>query len=175
MANERPNDDKLGELILYISAQSEDDPRYGATKLNKILFWSDFIAYGQTGKSITGQPYQRLKWGPAPRRLLPVRNALKDAEALAIQTRDYGGNKQERPIALRVADLSAFTGEEIALVQRTIKDLWDGNATEVSELSHRTSAWQLAHDGEDIPLESVFVDDRKLTESEIAHALTLAI
>lgn len=175
MTKERANDEKLGELILYISAKSELDPWYGATKLNKILFYSDFNAYGKLGKTITGQPYQRLKHGPAPRRLLPVRDGLIGRDALAIQKREVGGRIQERPVALREADLSRFTGEEIALVEKIIHALWHGTATQVSELSHRTSAWELARDGEDIPLEAVFVDNRDLTQAEIAHALTLDV
>ena len=34
----RPDDAKLKELILLICKESEDDPRFGAVKLNKLLF-----------------------------------------------------------------------------------------------------------------------------------------
>ena len=35
--------DKFRELILYIAQESEGDPNFGATKLNKILFFCDFL------------------------------------------------------------------------------------------------------------------------------------
>src|SRR5687767_11634112 len=107
---------KLGELILYISKKSELDPNFGAVKLNKILFYSDFIAFGRLGKAITEQDYQRLDQGPAPRRLLPVREDLIDRGYLAIQEVARFGKTQKRTVALRDPDLSIFTAEEIALV-----------------------------------------------------------
>lgn len=63
----------LKELIVYIANKLALHPKFGATKLNKILFYSDFIAYAKLGKSITGEKYQKLPLGPAPKYLLPVR------------------------------------------------------------------------------------------------------
>ncbi|HZQ34888.1 MAG TPA: hypothetical protein VFD32_03070 [Dehalococcoidia bacterium] len=54
MENREIDSRKLGELILYVAEKSSDDPRFGATKLNNILFFSDFLAFGQLGRSITG-------------------------------------------------------------------------------------------------------------------------
>jgi hypothetical protein len=39
---QRPDDEKLRELILYVSTLSENDPNFGAAKLNKLLFYTDF-------------------------------------------------------------------------------------------------------------------------------------
>src|SRR5258708_19742785 len=80
----RPKDRKLAELILFISERSEGDPRFGAGKLNKLLFYSDFGAYRLFGKSITGQQYQNLSNGPAPRRLAALPAALLPRHQLAI-------------------------------------------------------------------------------------------
>ena len=70
-------DKRLGELILYIASRCERAQYFGKTKLNKILFYADFLYYKKTGDSITGQEYMRLDQGPAPRRLVPVVEALK--------------------------------------------------------------------------------------------------
>ena len=166
-------DRKLGELILYISRKCEEDNRYGATKLNKILFYSDFIHYGKTGKSITGAGYQRLRWGPAPRRLVPVREELLKSGALVVQEKEYLGRPQQRPLALRDADLSEFTGAEIAVVDETIEALWNANANDVSDFSHRFPGWKIAEKGEEIPYETVFLADRMLTQAEKDYALEL--
>ncbi len=45
---------KLVELILYIADKCENDPHFGKTKLNKILFFSDMLYYGFFGNAITG-------------------------------------------------------------------------------------------------------------------------
>src|SRR5688572_20552652 len=69
--------DKFIELILYFSRRGlEEGLVIGSTKLNKLLFFSDFRAYAKLGQAITGARYQKLGWGPAPRALLPVRGEL---------------------------------------------------------------------------------------------------
>src|SRR5579884_3151713 len=115
MATKIGDEEKLGELILYISQKSAVDPKFGAIKLNKILYLSDFLAFGHWGKPITGVPYQHLPKGPAPKRLLPVRDELKSKGDLAIQELPLkSGNMQKRTVNLRDPNLSLFTGEEIA-------------------------------------------------------------
>jgi len=172
--SEAPDVRKLAELILYIAQRSEDDERFGAVKLNKILFYSDFLAYALEGTSITNHPYRRLPRGPAPKYFLQVREKMEERGDLAIQRRRYFDREQERPIALREPDLEGFTGSEIAIVDDVIDRLWDKDATEASELSHRFKGWELAEDGEDIPYETVFVNTRPLTDSEKEYGRKLA-
>lgn len=43
--SEAPHDGKLAELILYIAKRCEDYERFGAMKLTRILFYSDFLTY----------------------------------------------------------------------------------------------------------------------------------
>lgn len=71
------SEEKLRELILYIAYKSKADPRCGAVKLNKLLYYADFTAYRLLGRSITGAEYQHLQEGPAPRRGLPAQEKLK--------------------------------------------------------------------------------------------------
>jgi hypothetical protein len=170
-----PDDTKLAELMLYVARRSEADLAFGATKLNKILFFADFLAYVRTGHPITGQVYQKLEHGPAPRRLLPVRNQLLTTAAAALASRDRFGRKQECLVALREPDLARFSGVEIAIVDEVIALLADHDARAASELSHRFLGWQLAALGEDIPYESALIERRPLTEAEEAHARTVTI
>lgn len=58
---------RLRELVVYISEKSEHDQHCGATKLNKILYHSDFRAFERFGVPLTGASYFRLPKGPAPR------------------------------------------------------------------------------------------------------------
>jgi hypothetical protein len=165
---------KPGELILYVSERCEADRHFGATKLNRILFFADFLFYQKSGRSITGQEYQRLPNGPAPRRLVPVRQTLVDAGGLALRERLTHGRRQLRTIAIREADLSGFGGDEIALVDHVIRVLRDHGATDASDLSHTLTGWRLARDGDTIPYETVFLSERKLTREEADYALELA-
>lgn len=166
---------KLKELALYIAARCESDPTFGATKLNKILFYSDFLAYARLGEAITGDEYQCLEMGPAPRHWLPLKADMVKRGQAAEQVRNRYGKEQKRLIPLRDADLSQFSGEEIAIVDEVIEGLRGMNAREVSELSHGFTGWQIVALGDTIPYETVFLSPpRRHTPAELAHARRVA-
>lgn len=164
------NADKFRELILYIAEQSEGDQAFGATKLNKLLFFSDFKAYLKTGHSITGQEYQKLPNGPAPRQIVPVLEQMKQSAEIAIATREYYGHVQKRPFALREPDLRGFSGAEIAIVDEAIRVFRYMSASEISDCSHDFVGWQKVKERETIPYASVLIDSRELTEDETEWA-----
>jgi hypothetical protein len=169
------NREKLKELILYVSEKCGDDPRYGATKLNKILFFSDFFAYAKYGEPITGAEYMRESYGPIPKRLLPARQELVSEGALAIQESQVSHTAtQKRPVSLRAANLALFTGQQIALVDWVIEQLRGANASSVSKHTHKYAMWQAASNGETIPYETVFVSEAPLSSIEIERGRELA-
>jgi len=170
--------EKFKELILYIAQESEYDPNFGATKLNKILFFCDFLAYRAHGRSISGQRYFKLPYGPAPRSLKPAISELVAEDSCIEIEKIRFGRPQKRVIARREANVEAFTPTEIALTGSVIRALWDNSAQEVSELSHHFIGWQMAETYEDIPYEAIFLGDPRdfvLTEEEIAHGQQLAL
>jgi len=168
--------DKLRELVLYVCTASEGDEAFGSVKLNKLLFYSDFFSYLQHGVSITGQEYQKLKNGPAPRLMLPLLNDMTELEQLAIAERRYYGHPQKKPVALREADLSRFSAQEIAIVSHVLRTFQNYNGMQISEFSHNVLGWQLAEEGETIPYSSVLLRRRELTaqERQWAHDLDLS-
>ncbi len=158
--------DKLRELVLYVCKASETDEAFGSIKLNKLLFFSDFLSYIEHGVSITGQEYQKLKNGPAPRVMLPLLNDMQTAQQLAVAKRSYFGRVQKRPLALREATLARFSGQEIALVDYVMRTLKGHNGMEISELSHQFTGWELAEEGETIPYSSALLQSTPLTSQE---------
>lgn len=169
--------DKFKELILYVAQESECDPNFGATKLNKVLFFCDFLAYRAHGASISDQRYFKLPFGPAPRALKPAISELVAEEACIEVERSHFGRPQKRIIVRREAKVEVFTSKEIALIGRVIRALWDNSAQEVSHLSHHFIGWQSAKDLEDIPYETIFLGDPQrfsLTEEELSYGQQLA-
>ena len=159
-------DIRLRELILHIARQSEGDEAFGAVKLNKLLFAADFTAYVKFGKSITGQDYFALEHGPAPRRLKPVLEQMKDEGEVAIRVDDFHGFRLQRTFALREPDLSKFGPDEIALVDHIIRDCWNRTGTDLSNASHEFIGWKVAQEWEIIPYSVGLVERRELTKSE---------
>jgi hypothetical protein len=169
------SEQKFRELILYLARASQEDPYFGATKLNKLLFFCDFLAYRTLGRSISGEAYMRLDYGPAPRRLLAVRRELLQFGDCTVERRGRGRRQQERLVAQRDPNLAAFSREEIALIEQVLAELGHTNASEVSELSHRFIGWQAVGLQEEIPYETVFVGaPEPPTEEDAAYARRLA-
>jgi hypothetical protein len=169
----RPNDAKLRELILLIAEWSQQDPKFGAIKLNKELFHADFSAFLTYGEPITGQEYFKLPQGPAPRRLKAITEAMIKKGEFAWQGVPYYGRIQKKPIALRSADLSKFSGSEVNIIRQTVEKFWKVSAMEISDQSHIFLGWKVAHLRETIPYSTALVSRRKPSEEEYKYGLTL--
>lgn len=166
-------EDRLRELILYVATQCQNDSKFGATKLNKILWWADFLAYAETGEPITGLEYMRLGNGPVPKRFVPIREDMQSRDELLVsKVQALGGYVQHRIVPLRRANLDIFTAEEIALVDRVIRALWKRTAKGVSKMSHG-KAWEVAEDRGPIPYEAVFLSDDPINRYDLSRTKEL--
>ena len=169
----KPNEGKFRELLLFIARRSENDPRFGAIKLNKLLFYSDFLAYLKLGHPITGQEYFALENGPAPRYLVRVREQMVKSKEIAISRKPTFSGVSERVLALREPDPNKFEPAEIDLVTQVLEMCRSHSGSDLSELSHRFAGWRLAADKETIPYEVALVGNRKPTQSERLHGVKL--
>ncbi len=147
---------KLKELILYVSELCKDDPEYGATKLNKILFVVDFMSYSIYGNSITGSTYFHLPKGPAPKEMVKAQEQLIAEGRATIEERPYYGRIQKRLVALTVSDTTIFSPPELALVRDGVTQLRGIGATDLSNWTHTLTAWVNTRDREVIPYHTVF-------------------
>ena len=168
---------KFEELILLIARECEDHTYFGATKLNKILFFCDFVAFAELEKSMTGAEYIALEHGPVPRVLLPVRTEMVKKGDIILDRR---GN-QERIVAKRKVNWNLFSPGEQVIIYDVIRQLEPENADSVSELSHKFLGWQAARaeqkatgQNTSIPYESVFVTNRRPTAAEMSRVDSIA-
>lgn len=169
------NASKFKELMLYVAEKSKTDERFGATKLNKILFFSDFLSYGLAGSPITGATYQKLVNGPAPKELKPIAREIVNEKSGVFIKRPWFNYTQTVLVPMRPANRHLFSAEDIDLVDDVIRDMAPRDASESSKLSHdRSEAWQIAEIGEVIPYEAVFLSSRKPTSVDIQRAQELA-
>ena len=166
-------DRRLAEMVLFVAERCQSDSKFGATKLNKILFFADAMSFIQRGKPIIGCEFMKLGQGPVPRRLVPVRENLINAGRAVVQKKTLvPGREQHRLIPLDQPKLDAFTPDDIKFLDEVIGLLCDRSAAEVSELSHRVPAWEIAEDKETIPLEAAFIQSVDHTDSDVSLALS---
>jgi hypothetical protein len=162
---------KFKELMLYFSKRGLDEGLViGSTKLNKLLFFTDFRAYAELGQPVTGATYQKLQWGPAARQLLPMRTELlKDEEVRFRGRADDDLNDILVPLSTPNVE-RVLSADERRIADEVFDELRPFNATATSDYSHYKSAgWKVMDFGDDIPYESAFV----ITDPPPAEAIEL--
>lgn len=152
------DNNKLAELIVYFSRNSENDNYFGSTKLNKLLFLADFWAYAYLGKSITGTKYVHEKHGPAPSstQFLPVRKKLIDNGRLEINEKVTYRGIMKRPATQDYPDLKSFTREEIQIMEDSLNHFSKMDNTACEEWSHDLVGYKYTKMREEIPYDSIF-------------------
>jgi hypothetical protein len=146
------NLEKLKDLILYVADRSRDDPHFGATKLNKILYYADFRAYRELGHAITEADYQKLPEGPAARDLLKARRQLLDEGRIRIEHRPVLNFVQQRIVPVDPYRLrSLFSPDELAIVEDVLLSLQGMTGTQASEMSCLEAGWKLVDFYQTIP------------------------
>ncbi|WP_286296741.1 Panacea domain-containing protein [Aminobacter sp. SS-2016] len=147
--------DRLKALVHYVIWKVGAHPDFGATKLNKIAWFSDARSYVLTGKSITGAPYTRQEHGPVPRDVMIVRGELA-AEGmisqLLLKQRHY---EHWQFKALQHPVSGVFSEGELKEINYwSTFIVHEHTAESVSELSH-DFGWEIAAMGERLPFISV--------------------
>ncbi len=160
---------RLRELMLFIAERCEYDPHFGVTKLNKILFYCDFFAFAKLGKPITGMPYNKLAYGPVPTGAENARRKMEQDGDVVITSAGRSSFRPQRMVPLREADLTLFSGPEVALVDDIIEALSGSTGSQLRDISHG-KAWQAVAMHQAIPYEAVFVSDEPYTEEDVARA-----
>ncbi len=143
---------KLDALVHYICARCSNPNDLGATKLNKVLWYSDVAAFAQSGASITGAVYIKRQFGPVPKDILAARTRLQANGGLIERKVSVYGYQQIQLIALTEPDISIFSAAEISLVDSVLESICSQHtATSISRLSH-DYIWEAAEIGEEIPM-----------------------
>ena len=167
---------KLLELTLHIAHKAGTDGYLGKTKLNKILFLIDFHYYFHKGKSITGQKYIHLPYGPVPKNMDKIHKMKDD---IVFQETSIAGYKQHKSIPLRDADVSMFSQEELKFIDEVIDILCHKRkipAKTLSDDSHDYLGYAMTENGQEIPYNTIFLEKtskQKVTPAEKIHAFKL--
>jgi hypothetical protein len=170
--DDRESRKRLRELILFIAERCLNDPTFGAVKLNKILFFADFISFARYGEPITGTSYGKLPLGPVPTAARAVRAEMEAADEIFMVMEGYNPSPRHRLIARREADLGGFKPRDIVLIDGIIETLHGVSGSAVSEVSH-DRAWESVEDYEMIPYEAAYISGEPLTERDLTVAFEM--
>ena len=126
---------RLKNLLLYILGRMGDTFQ---TKMNKVLFYIDFLSYRERGMAISGLAYNAIEFGPAPQRwdrvysafdeVIPEQRLVRDQESIALA-------------ATAEADMTCFSEQEKAVIDSVCEKMKNLSAHDISDLSHDEPAW----------------------------------
>ena len=138
--------EKLAAMTSYIAANGNDVSK---TKLNKLLFYCDFVNYFLHGRSISGSRYLHGQFGPVAEYYRETLETLVDENKLHT-TRTLG---HDELLADGGEALDVLTIFEVATVDWVLNSLGSMTAHEISEFSHEEKAFRFTRQGEFIPYE----------------------
>lgn len=113
------------------------------TKLNKLLFYTDFAHFRKIGQSITGLRYNAIQYGPVPLNYDILFGSLADLDIIDIEydMTPFGEIEKILPNPQYKFDASLFTPTELEVMEYIADTFKNTSATEIAEISHREPAW----------------------------------
>lgn len=113
------------------------------TKLLKLLFYVDFIAFKVAHRSVTGLKYARLPHGPVPDNFNLILGAvLQSDDALQAVPREIGQYNGEVFLSFTPPDLSVFSEEERKVMAGVNKQFDLYTSRDISSLSHNEKGYR---------------------------------
>jgi hypothetical protein len=150
--------DKFKALLHYVVWKAGDKDGFGATKLYRVLWFSDARAYMLHGEPITGETYIRKEFGPLPTHALAAIRELSDDGSIRVWNDTYFNKPIRHFHSLRLPDKLSLTDDQRKIVEFWIVHIADEHtAASISEQSH-DYAWEIAKLGEDLPYHAIFAN-----------------
>jgi hypothetical protein len=166
--------DKFKALVHYICWRSRNAPdKFGAVKLNKILWFADCEAFRRRGRTITGARYIKKPRGPVPVPIDLALSALEREGAIEISQHLTDHDYNQRRFKVRKEpNKDIFSRDELEIVNSFIDSiLKEHTAESISELSH-DQVWRLAKIDEDLPVSATLASKLAIpSDQDIAAAL----
>ncbi len=136
-----PDFSKFTEMVVFFSEKTEPFK----TKMNKLLFYADFLMFKQSGFSISGMRYKAIEMGPVPNNFQSVFEYLANQNEIEIlYTQFPKGYIGEKFIVKgnRKFNPELFTKEELDVLNEIVKVFGKCTTKEMIDLSHKEKAWK---------------------------------
>jgi len=128
---------RLKNVMLYVLEHCSD---VWCTKMNKLLFYIDFLSYRERGVAMTGLSYRAIDYGPVPERWERVYSQFDEIRQETRVVGNYEGNLLVADSTVS-CDMSVFNDDEIEILDRVCSALGGRTSRELSDLSHQESGW----------------------------------
>ncbi len=113
------------------------------TKMNKLLFYIDFLSYRQRGMAMTGLTYRAFDFGPVPDRWDKVYSEFDEIHQEPRLIGEYEGNVL---VAEGTFDDDILSESEKNIIHTICERFKSSTSREISGISHKEMAWQKYYD-----------------------------
>lgn len=113
------------------------------TKMNKLLFYIDFLSYRQRGYAMSGLSYRAIDFGPVPDRWDRVYSEFDEIHQEPRPIGEFEGNVL---VANTNIDDSILSDDDKKIIHIVCERFKACSSREISAISHEEPAWQKYHD-----------------------------
>lgn len=130
---------KYVEMIAFFAEKS----RPFKTKLNKLLFYADFLHYKRTGYSISGVQYLAIQFGPVPNHFDSIFDYAHGCGKVQVELQEQSDSIKQKflPEPTNPFNSKLFTESELNAMEDVRKQLTHLSSSVLSKLSHEEEAW----------------------------------
>lgn len=135
-----PNFRKFSEMVVFFTERLEP----WKTKLNKLLFYADFMMHKQSGFSMSGVRYRAIPMGPVPNNFNGIFEYLANKNELSVSYvhfPDGGTGEQFVSNPNKSFDKGIFTESELQVLELVADRFKNTSTNEIIEISHKEKAW----------------------------------
>lgn len=136
-----PDLKKFAEMVIFFSEKLEPFK----TKMNKLLFYADFLCYKKTGLSMSGIRYRAIDMGPVPNNFNSIFEYLANKDEIDIwitQLNNGYEGEQFKKSKKRKLNLDLFNETELQILNQLAEKFKNRNASQIVEFSHKEKAWK---------------------------------
>lgn len=133
-----PSFEKFANIVLFYLEANENIFK---VKMNKLLYYTDFLHFKRFGHSISGYMYQAVQMGPVPFRYDAIYDLLTYENFIDFVFADVKSSQVDKPVPLKKFDKTLFTPGEIEVMDEIFKRFNKINTGELIELSHNEKGW----------------------------------
>ena len=136
-----PNFEKITEMVVYFS----DKLSPFKTKMNKLLFYADFLMFKQSCFSISGMRYKAIEMGPVPINFQSIFEYLANKNEIDIFTTEFPQGyigeqfkaKNDRPFRVEL-----FSENELNVLEKVANVFKPTSTNQIIEISYLEEAWK---------------------------------
>ncbi len=132
----RQSYDKVRNVILYFINELGG---VFNTKMNKLLFYTDFYSYKTRGIGMTGLAYRAIQFGPVPVKWNILYSLIEGVDTEIVPF--MNGCAGEKLCSSIEPDPDGLDSDEKKILDTVLKRFRNNTATEISSISHNEDAW----------------------------------